>query len=692
MPQGNTLWSVTTIDSNTAIAVGEAGTVIKTTDGGAHWNVQHYVGNTDQGLSGVSFSNSQSGVVVGSNGLILRTDDDGNTWSIIPSGTDYHLTDVDLVDSDVGYAVGFNVDAGSVYLRTLDGGLTWTSRYIYGSEYASAISFSDRNNGTVVGNIYSAYQCFIRRTTDAGQTWVQQPCQIGYALTGVSMIDSNTAVAVGWGGSILRTTDAGVNWNLFGTATTPYLFDVQFIGSRIGNIVGGDNSVNQQPSGATYFTSNGGNSWTGQPTSTKMLYNVKLSDTRFGFAVGYEGAILRTGDGGLTWETQSKGSTKNFAGVHFLNGSVGIAVGSWGLLERTVDGGSTWIDIPIGFNTVLWGIRVLDTLRAIATGGEYYGSGFNGLILVSNDGGSSWETQYSIPTGRLFGIDFASAIHGIVVGDSGVILRTIDSGTTWTRLSSGTNSLLFAVSLIDSQTSVAVGDNGTILRTTDAGKTWVKPSSPVTVSLRGLAFHDDVVVTVGDLGIILRSMDRGITWQLVTSSTDVYLRGISYSKDLTWIAVGYDGTIIHSTDDGLTWKAQRSGTHWPLYSIWLKGDTGTIVGYDGTILHTNTGGIVTTVERTPEGTQGPNQFVLKQNYPNPFNPSTVIRYQLSVASQVKLCIFNLLGQEIATLIDEHKPQGSYSVKWNAERFPSGMYFYRLTAGGFVETKKLVLLK
>jgi hypothetical protein len=87
----------------------------------------------------------------------------------------------------------------------------------------------------------------------------------------------------------------------------------------------------------------------------------------------------------------------------------------------------------------------------------------------------------------------------------------------------------------------------------------------------------------------------------------------------------------------------------------------------------------------------PRDFALNQNYPNPFNPSTTISYSLPKAAIVSLRIFNALGQEVATLVNEQKEAGYYQVQWNAN-VSSGIYFYRLQAGEYVETKKMILLK
>ena len=88
----------------------------------------------------------------------------------------------------------------------------------------------------------------------------------------------------------------------------------------------------------------------------------------------------------------------------------------------------------------------------------------------------------------------------------------------------------------------------------------------------------------------------------------------------------------------------------------------------------------------------PTVYALGQNYPNPFNPSTTFSYQLPQSATVSLKIFNSLGQLVTTLVDETKESGYYSLTWNAVNVPSGIYFFRLQANNFVQTKKLVLLK
>ncbi len=88
----------------------------------------------------------------------------------------------------------------------------------------------------------------------------------------------------------------------------------------------------------------------------------------------------------------------------------------------------------------------------------------------------------------------------------------------------------------------------------------------------------------------------------------------------------------------------------------------------------------------------PTEFLLSQNYPNPFNPSTKIRYSIPQSSNVIIKVFDILGNEIETLVNEEKPVGTYEITWYAENLPSGIYLYKLQAGNYLETRKMILMK
>jgi len=103
-------------------------------------------------------------------------------------------------------------------------------------------------------------------------------------------------------------------------------------------------------------------------------------------------------------------------------------------------------------------------------------------------------------------------------------------------------------------------------------------------------------------------------------------------------------------------------------------------------------GTVTSIGSDPIGLSIPKGFILEQNYPNPFNPSTTISYHVAKENFVNLRVYDMLGQEVTTLVSEQKSPGTYNVNWNASVLASGTYFYRLEVGGDVVTKKAVLIK
>jgi hypothetical protein len=122
---------------------------------------------------------------------------------------------------------------------------------------------------------------------------------------------------------------------------------------------------------------------------------------------------------------------------------------------------------------------------------------------------------------------------------------------------------------------------------------------------------------------------------------------------------------------GLNWNQSLVVAH--------PGDTGIILNLTVTSLDEPAGAI-------------PQHFALEQNYPNPFNPTTGVRFQVSGVSDVRIAVYNLLGQEVAMLVNEVKQPGTYTVQFDASNIPSGFYFYRMTAGGFTSTRSMVVLK
>lgn len=177
-----------------------------------------------------------------------------------------------------------------------------------------------------------------------------------------------------------------------------------------------------------------------------------------------------------------------------------------------------------------------------------------------------------------------------------------------------------------------------------------------------------------------------ITWEdhRNAGNSDIYAQRIASNAAITWSANGFaictigndqlNPMVVSNGNLGciVVWQDYRSGNNFDIFQT----------GFNTSGFTTDVGGITST----------PLEFSLLQNYPNPFNPATVINYQLPNTSNVRLSIYDALGHEVGTLVNEMQNAGNYNIEWNASAFPSGIYFYRLVAGSFVSNKKMVLIK
>ena len=181
-------------------------------------------------------------------------------------------------------------------------------------------------------------------------------------------------------------------------------------------------------------------------------------------------------------------------------------------------------------------------------------------------------------------------------------------------------------------------------------------------------------------GRIFFTTNGGSNWQEINTGFFESLEEIYFVDINNGWAVGGAGTILRSRDGGNTWTPQFSDVATNTLSSICFIDTliGWASGEGGTIIHTIDGGGIVSVEN--------------ENYPNPFNPSTKISWQSPLGSWQTLKVYDVLGNQIGTLVDEYKPAGKYEIEFNAGKFTSGVYFYQLKAGDIIQTKKMILVK
>lgn len=273
------------------------------------------------------------------------------------------------------------------------------------------------------------------------------------------------------------------------------------------------------------------------------LYGIHFGDDKRGWAVGTNGVLLSTKNGGKTWKkTKTDSSADNtYTHVNFTSPKHGWLT-SKGKVSYTGSGGNSW---SVQYKERTIGRKpagILDLYFVTETEGWAVG-GF-GTILHTQNGGGKWEKIETFSDIHLWGVHFVDTDHGWIVGQEGEILHTQDGGKQWIRQESNVEQPLFAVHFVDQMNGWIVGTDGLILHTANGGKTWNPQKNSLKQSLRDVEFQTLAEGwAVGEEGLILHTMDGGITWSPYPSPTTHNLQDIFFSKKTGWI-VGEKGTIL----------------------------------------------------------------------------------------------------------------------------------------------------
>ncbi|MDI6804607.1 MAG: YCF48-related protein [Bacteroidota bacterium] len=418
---------------------------------------------------------------------------------------------------------------------------------------------------------------------------------------------------------------------------------------------------------------------------------------------------------GWTLQTNPLG-TSNLGKVQFVSPIHGwISVSNSSKLLSTTNSGSVWsvqtmstIDTVWSFSDPAVNLSFIDTSTGwvLKSFGTDFGDTRGAVVYKTIDGGNNWTRKVLSQSNGDFGfyIQFVDATTGwLAVANlgtvSGSLYKTTDGGTNWNPISSGSFILPYFINANDGF-AINVGPDipppYVILQTSDGGVNWTTQYVDTTQgALNALHFTDvNNGWVVGSKGKIFKTSNGGTNWHRISHpsmNTNPNSKALHFiSSTIGWIGTD-DGMgsrkVIHTTDAGNSWSIQNVPVTSSIFSIsfadisngWLVSDYGVIAKYS-----TGVG--------VKNNYNNPNQFYLNQNYPNPFNPSTVIKWQSPVSGHQTLKVYDLLGNEVVALLNEYKTAGSYEVEFNASNLTSGVYFYRLTAGTFTETKKLVLLR
>lgn len=394
------------------------------------------------------------------------------------------------------------------------------------------------------------------------------------------------------------------DWIRQSPPVTQNLNDIVVSGSGIITAVGDQGTICK--------SIDGGDSWVVKNSGTyNNLMALDFSSSSIGYAVGTGGVILKTTDSGESWAVLNSGVTTNLLGVSFADNNTGWATGFNRTVIKTTDGGATWIpQYSAATLTFLEDVKAINLQRVMAVG---WGSGdFNG----TTDGGQTWSgTDLA---GWAKGVDFMNDTVGWVAGitasyisvteswgelyttingKKATLWKTINGGSSWSPLVFSSNAQwLYEVAVVSPTRIVAVGEKGLIASTTDGGLNWNLDSNPAfsAISFNAVVFESATTGYIaGNNGTLLKTENGGVTWTPKgISGTTNHLTSVSFVNKTTGWAAGYNGTLIKTSDGGKNWIPQPSGlSSNTIHSVFFTDSlTGWCTANEGTILNTTNGG------------------------------------------------------------------------------------------------------
>ncbi len=630
---------------------------------------------------------------------LLRSTDSGESWQVIsqpPYSSDDILSGIDgtLWESCVG-GLYCSTNYGDSWIKKLNG-------FIYSTTIDSQ------------GNVYSIDdKSILYKSTNKGEHWDIDSSTVGIGVYLLYSENRNDLVAATWfnGYGLSYSTDRGSTWQSCKLPiSSPYV--LSFISSPLGftfAAVRDFGIIRSSDKGATWVLTNS------PPVSSLAIDSLGII-----YAAGQE--IIRSTNFGLTWETCSLKGQNNYEARRIIavaGNNYVYSVGNGNGIYLSADHGISWqlakyLNSNVSFNKYKSGIFYVNMGDSLLYSGDIGRTWKNiqnyvfkfliqedGSILIdsqsgifrSNDNGSTWNLLWS--TGNYYDINSLSANNtGILVADiyyigpgsysnNNGIIQSTDNGSTWNFVSTA-----HLPTIIESnKNGEFFGSWGSNIFHSSNGVQWTIIKSDSLGSTHDIFFDSDgnpLIATYNGLYKLTIINDSSETKLLANNS----INSLCVTDHDEFFATT-DNDVIYSKDEGITWQKFSSGLPASgIRSITIDNDGYGLVSTLSGIFRST--GSLTNI--SSKHNEMHNAYILTQNYPNPFNPTTTISYSIPKPGLVTLKVYDILGREIATLVNENKLSGNYEIKFNASNLASGIYFYQLHAGNFIETKKLILLK
>jgi len=606
--------------------------IFRSTDNGESWQKK------DNGYTTAecwTFAFNDSGDIFAGDGDwagIYKSSDNGENWSWL----------IELATLVITINRNGDIYAGTwqgLYKST-DNGNTW-NQITNGLPNLSipCIAF-DIDGGIYVGTGYYSNGNGVYYSGDNGTTWGS----LGLTDTIVQSIvitDDYKIYAGTFNNGVMLSTDRGKNWNSINNG----LFDYNIF--RLKQNSKGDLFTGSETHGGIYKSSTAGQSWTQIGLPTSVIQSIDSND---------KDRLLFTGTVG---------------GVHSLN----LNNGEW----KNLGLGNEVSSVAVKNDSIVFA----GTLR-------------NGLYRSFNNG-DTWELTTITPDSLLF-------IENLFVMEDGALILltsnypriSYDDGITWQTWTNGITYPYVNGIDVNPFGDIFISNSAAVFRSTNNGLTFETVNSNHSIGKQGIAVndHSGVFITDSDGGTsggIYRSLDNGSNWQKVKNISAFSIMVANDQSVYSGVNLGANlNGIITSSDNGTTWEEISSGLDLEKPISSFHQDK---IGY----IYAGSYGGGLYVSRDPVSSVSDNKinvvdYYLFQNYPNPFNPSTKISWQSPVSSHQTLKVYDILGNEVVTLVNEYRNAGRYEIDFNASKLASGVYFYRIQAGSFTETKKMVVIK
>jgi hypothetical protein len=366
-------------------------------------------------------------------------------------------------------------------------------------------------------------------------------------------------------------------------------------------------------------------------------------------------------------------------------GTVGAGV------YRSSNNGDNWVQMNNGLNDLNVFSIVCNSSGMVFAGTSSHG------VFKSTDNGNTWNNT-SLNTGTVYSLASNSSGY-IFAGSNNGIYRSFDNGLNW--IQSLDSLVVYNIVSKDNGYVIALTNlQYKVFRSPDNGVTWGFKEQSFNFNYFGLASNGVIFATTGgeydELGFYLHS-----------SSDDANSWGYLYNfgSASQRVAVNNSGIVFVSRGNGI-WVSNTSGMSGLYQNSGLNLNGGLILGLKtslgGNVFAGQENGYVYRDSSSPTGiipgSNIPSIFKLYQNYPNPFNPATKIKFQIPAVEttrrvvSTKILVYDILGREIAVLVNENLNPGTYEIEWDGSNFSSGIYYYSLITSEFNESKKMILLK